>query len=128
MKNNEVPKTLKNLFLIHFFVDYLIAIPLFIAPKVFFNLLNIGTFDPLTARIVAAALFGIGGISIYAHKKNKEIYKILLDLKIIWGGTSTFGILITLLQGYNPIGWIIFFIFLAFTLIWVYYRIKLNKK
>ena len=124
----EVPNSLKTWFIIHFIVDYIVAIPLFIAPIWLFNVLGITNVDPLTARLVAAALLGVGGVSLYAHKKSKEVYDTLLTLKVIWGGSATIGILLTMiLNNYNPLGWIMFTIFLLFSTVWIYYKFNFQK-
>ena len=54
----DVPTILRVFFMIHFFVDIVFAIPLFFIPIRFLEFAGWTTVDPVTARLVAAALFG----------------------------------------------------------------------
>lgn len=118
-----MPKHLKTFFIIHFIADFIFAIPLFFAPEWTLELLGFTTIDVFSARIIAAALFGIGGVSLIAHKRDKESYKSLLDLKIIWSISAITGMLLSLEQAPQT-AWMLIGIFMAFSLIWIYYRIK----
>ncbi|GAG91612.1 unnamed protein product, partial [marine sediment metagenome] len=60
MRTMEVPTALKKWFIVHFITDMVFAIPLMIIPELFLNLMGWITVDPVSSRIVAAALFGIG--------------------------------------------------------------------
>ena len=68
----KIPASLRVWFLIHFIVDILFAVPLIIAPYWFLKFLGLDIVDPLTARLVGAALIGIGTTSLITHKKGKE--------------------------------------------------------
>ena len=125
MARKGVPQSLRTWFLIHFAVDYIAGIPLFIAPEWFLGLFGFGLVEPLTARIVAAAFFAIGGTSLLMHKKGKEVFQTMLNLKIIWSAFAMVAILITILQGAPASLWLFLGIFLVFFLVWFYYRSKL---
>ncbi len=56
----------------HFYVDYEFAIPFFFVPETTADILGYDPLDPLAARIVAAALFGIGYSSLLASKFDLE--------------------------------------------------------
>jgi hypothetical protein len=55
-----ISKGLRTWFVIHFAIDILFAIPLLVAPVSFLTFLGWTAVDPYTARIVGAALMGIG--------------------------------------------------------------------
>ncbi|HIJ11950.1 TPA: hypothetical protein HA278_07875 [Candidatus Woesearchaeota archaeon] len=118
----EVPQSLRSMFLIHFIIDMVFAIPLFIAPTWFLGLVGFTIIDPVTARLVAAALFGIGGASYFTYRKGKESYNILLTLKILWSGTAIVGLVLSIIQGAPSITWLFVALFAVFLGIWVWYK------
>lgn len=122
----KIPQSLRYWFKLHFFVDMLFALPLMIAPIWTLHLLGFQNIDPITTRLVAAALFGIGGVSLLANKAGDETYKTLLNLKIIWSLTAILGMLISLEQAPKTI-WLLIATFAVFSSAWIYYRKELNK-
>ena len=124
-----VPKSLRTWFLIHFVADYLFAIPLLIAPVWMLSLFGWQTIDPFTARLVGAALIGIGGASLTERNASVEAFRSMLNLKLLWASAAILGMTITMLGGGYPlIGWGIVAIFVAFFFIWLYYRNLLKEK
>jgi len=122
--------TLKILFFIHFVIDVLIAIPLFIIPEVFLKALGWQVIDPVAARLVAAALFGIGIESLFIKNSGPESFGGMLNLKIIWSGAAMVGIGISIFQDApkNHIFlWMVLLIFFIFNLIWIYWKMRLNS-
>ncbi|MBS3167522.1 hypothetical protein J4216_00150 [Candidatus Woesearchaeota archaeon] len=127
MNSREVPKSLKNWFLAHFIADLIFAIPLFLFPEFTLGLFKITSLDPATTRLVAAALIGIGGASLFSYNKNKESYNILLTLKILWSITAILGLIVSIILGESPSSlWIVVLIFSIFSITWIYYKIKLK--
>ena len=120
------PKFLPTWFVIHFFVDYLFGIPLLIAPVWILTIFGWQYVDPATSRLVGAALLGIGGESLLARNANIETYKGILNLKIIWSLAAIYGITASIIQGAPPMGYIFLVIFVVFSTIWIYYRVKLS--
>jgi hypothetical protein len=117
-------------FIIHFIADVIFAIPIFLFPEFFLGLAGWQSIDPVAARGVAAALFGIGIESWLGRNAGVETYKNMLNLKIIWSFSATIGLLVSVLQnthGRPLILWIILFIFALFHILWVYWRIRLQK-
>ena len=131
MTDQPVPAALRTWFVIHFILDVLFAIPLMLAPIFTLQLLGLQVVDPFTARLVAAALFGIG-IELYLGRNaGQEAYTGMLNLKIIWSAAAVIGLLLSLLQfgpGRPRVGWGILLVFLCFNLLWVYWRWRLAKK
>lgn len=121
-------KSLNFWFTLHFIVDYLIAIPLFIFPEYFLSLFGWGTIDPLMSRIVASALFGIGGISLLTRNSSKETLNNLLSLKIIWSLFAIVGFIISIISGGYPKSiWLFLSIFVFFSGMWIYHKASLNS-
>ncbi|MBT4917409.1 hypothetical protein HN709_04235 [Candidatus Peregrinibacteria bacterium] len=126
----KVPKALKVWFVIHFVLDVLFAIPLMIAPKASLALMGWNTFDPLTTRLVAAALLGIGIESFLGRNSGKESYIGMLNLKIIWSAAAIVAIVKTICcpNIEAPIGLVaILGGFILFNFNWIYWRLQLNK-
>jgi len=122
----QVLSSLRTWFLIHFIVDYLFAIPLFIAPSWFLSLFGFTVIDPVTARLVAAALFAVGGISLLNRNESANTYKALLKLKIIWSVSAIAGLLVSLWQGAPVLLWLVVVVFAIFCGIWSYYFLRLR--
>jgi hypothetical protein len=123
--NTEIPSALKRWFIVHFIADTLLAVPLFIAPVLLLELLNWQSIDPLMARMVAAALFGIGIESLLCIKLEKDAFIAMLNLKIIWSFAAITGFIIGLTQGlfgYTAVGIVLLLIFTAFNILWIYWR------
>lgn len=123
-----VPNGLRNWFVIHFIIDIIFAIPLLIAPAAFLTFLGWTAVDPYTARLVGAALAGIGIESYLGRNAGVEAFQGMLNLKIIWSAAAIIGILLTMASGYRPWGvWPILVAFVVFNIIWVYYRLRLRQ-
>ncbi|GAB4423845.1 MAG: hypothetical protein Kow002_13430 [Anaerolineales bacterium] len=127
MKNTtSVPNSLRTWFVIHFTADMLFGIPLLFFPRVLLPLLGWTTYDPMTSRLVGAALMGIGIESLLARNASAATYRAMLNLKVIWASSALFAIGAALLEGAPPMGWVFLGIFFVFWCVWVYYRLKLK--
>jgi hypothetical protein len=120
-----MPKFLKSWFILHFVVDYIFGIPLLVAPVWFLTMFEFTSTDPLTGRLVGAALLGIGGESLLMRNAGLNTYKEMLNLKIIWSLSAILGIGISIVQGAPPITYIILGIFSLFSTTWIFYRLKI---
>lgn len=130
MKQIDVPLPLKTWFIIHFVVDVLFAIPLFLIPVAFLSFLGWQSVDPFATRVVAAALFGIGIESFLGRNASAQTFKNMLNLKIIWSGATIAGIGLSIFQNANPASfgqWFLFLVFVCFHLLWIFWRIRINR-
>lgn len=119
--NSPIPESLRSWFLIHFIVDYIVATPLFLWPVQTLAILGLEGADPFMPRLVAAALFAIGGISFLVRNASRDVYRHLLTLKIIWSVTAIIGILFSYIQTGNFTLLIVAFVFGMFSIVWMYY-------
>lgn len=127
MSDESVPQGLRRWFVVHFAADMLFAVPLLVVPQQFLGLFGWQSVDPVTARLVAAALFGIGIQSLLGRNERREAFLGMLNLKIIWSMTAVLGFVVDLVQG-APFGvWIFLGIFTAFSGLWWYYRLALSR-
>ena len=128
MVNNPIiPQGLKTWFVIHFVVDMLFGIPLLFFPHWALGLFGWEHIDPVTSRLVGAALLGIGGESLLGRNSQRETFQALLNLKIIWAAGAILGIGLGIKDGASPIVWGVLGIFVIFLVIWIYYRIQLKE-
>ncbi len=116
-----VPSSLRRWFLLHFVVDMTFGIPLIFIPVWVMELFEFGSVDTLTVRLVGAALIGIGGASLWANAEKIEVYRSLLQLKILWSGSALVAIALYLFSGGNNWAYLFFAIFFLFSVIWNYY-------
>lgn len=129
-KKSKIPKLLTVFFIIHFAADILFAIPLIFFPEIFLGFLGWQKVDPIASRLVAAALFGIGIESLIGSRATLDSFNSMLNLKIIWSSAALLGFLISFIQmrENSPSALLLFtLIFLAFNLLWIYWKIKLSK-
>jgi hypothetical protein len=119
---------LRRWFVVHFVVDMLFGIPLLLVPHWILSLFGWQTIDPFTARLVGAALMGIGIESYLGRNAGVEAYRGMLNLKVIWSLTATLSTAYTLLRGDAPVmGWLVVAIFAAFHTLWLYYRVRIGE-
>ncbi len=112
-------------FVVHFVVDMLFAVPLFIAPVWLLGVFGWHVVDPLTSRLVAAALFGIGVESFLGRNAGHETFRGMLNLKLVWSAFAVAGIGISMAGGGPVMGWVVMGIFAAFFCLWAYYRLQM---
>lgn len=127
---NEVPQALRKWFLVHFLIDFIFAVPLMIIPGSFLNSLGWQVVDPVAARLVAAALFGIGIESLLSYKAPLETFKGMLNLKIIWSLGAITGLTLSLLQGDQGRAvalWLLLMVFVFFNFLWIYWKVKISR-
>ncbi|MDX9802034.1 MAG: hypothetical protein RBT69_11940 [Spirochaetia bacterium] len=130
MEEIRLKKGLKYWFIIHFFADILVAVPLLLVPQELLTFLGWKTVDPVAARLVAAALFAIGIESWLARNSSLESFLSMLDLKIIWSGAAILGFVINLIQNIHSRPqalWAFLAIFTGFNIVWIYWRVQLKK-
>ena len=121
-----VSRSLRLWFIIHFVADMAFGVPLLVAPGFTMALFGWQVVDPFTARLVGAALLGIGGVSLLVRDAGPETFRAMLDLKLIWSASAVIGMLITLWQGdAPPAGWLFVGIFVLFFAVWAYHRAQL---
>ena len=121
-----VPDRLRFWFIVHFAIDFLFAVPLLLAPEFTLNLFGWTTVDPLASRLVGAALMGIGGESLLGRNASVEVFRAMLDLKIIWSLSAIFGIGASMAAGGPWMGWVLLGILGLFCALWIHYRRQLR--
>lgn len=126
--NNTIPTGLRHWFVAHFIIDILFAAPLILFPSWLLQVLGFETTNLLLARLVGAALVGIGGVSFIMHKKDISEYRAMLQLKLLWSGTAIIAIILSLNDTGTSTKWVLLTIFIVFFLVWGYHFKQLSKK
>jgi hypothetical protein len=114
-------KSLKVWFQIHFVIDMLFAIPLIVFPATFLGWFGFSG-EVMFARIVGAALIGIGGASHFTQRE--DAFSILLTLKLLWSGFAIIAIIWSILEGVSKWAWLFLAVFVLFFFVWLYYKLK----
>ncbi len=127
MSSPEFPSSLRKWFVVHFWADILFAVPLLLFPIETLSFFGWTSIDPLTTRLVGAALVGIGVESLLGRNASLQSYQTMLRLKILWSLSANFGIALTIIQGAPRAAWLFQGIFLAFSGLWIYYKVRLNQ-
>jgi hypothetical protein len=123
----EVPITLRRWFVAHFVVDFLFGLPLLLAPALLLRPLGWTTVDPASSRLVGAALLAIGWQSYFCRDAGVEVFKTMLNLKLVWSFTAIIGLLIAIGEGAPPAVWGFLSLFIAFFGVWTHYRIRFKQ-
>ncbi|MEE8340621.1 MAG: hypothetical protein V3R52_00840 [Candidatus Neomarinimicrobiota bacterium] len=123
----SIPKSLQRWFIVHFVVDIIFAIPLIFFPLWILGLFGLPASESVMARLVGAALIGIGGASFFSYKRTKESYDILLTLKLLWSSSAVLALVLAVVSGAPNIIWLIILIFVIFFFLWLYYKNRLKK-
>jgi hypothetical protein len=121
-----VPPSLRRWFVVHFVVDVVVAIPLLAAPATFLRGLGWTAVDPIAARMVGAALAGIGIESFLCRKDSVDVFRAMLRLKCIWSGVAVAGLSLSIAQGAPPAAWAVLAVFVGFAIVWNHYRLRLR--
>ena len=124
---DTVPNGLRTWFVLHFVADMLVGIPLLFFPRLLLPLLGWTTYDPLTSRLVGAALMGIGLESLLGRNASADTFRAMLNLKIIWASSALIAIGLSIVEGVASTAWLFLAIFFVFWCVWVYYRMMLRE-
>jgi divalent metal cation (Fe/Co/Zn/Cd) transporter len=127
----KLQKQLKFWFTVHFIVDVIFALALFIAPSAFLKSIGWIEVDPIASRLVAAALFGIGIESFLGRKSSLDSFKTMLTLKVIWSFTAVTGIGLSLIENAQqrpPAAFGLMLVFVVFHILWAYFLVKVRQE
>lgn len=124
---SAVPASLRTWFVVHCLVDLLFAAPLLVAPVTTLRLFGWTTIDPLSTRLVAAALIGIGVESYLGRRGGLEQFRGMLRLKVLWSVAANVGIALSIAQGAPPMAWLFQAIFVGFSTLWITYSLRLSR-
>ena len=117
-----VPKSLRTWFVLHFAIDLVFGVPLLFVPTTMLTWLGITCGETITARLVGAALMGIGIESFLGRNASREVFDAMLNLKLIWSGSAILGLILSLLAGSAPVTWLFLSVFVIFFIVWARFK------
>jgi hypothetical protein len=124
----DVPRSLRAWFVVHFVADIAFAVPLLLMPEAFGAALGYDGVDPLTARLVGAALVGIGVESLLGRNATRASFVTMLRLKVLWSSTATIGTAATVATtGGSLVAWFVLGTFAVFCAVWTCYFLLLRR-
>jgi hypothetical protein len=123
----DVPLSLRRWFIAHSVVDLIVGLPLLLAPALVLHPLGWGTIDQVAVRLVGAALLAIGLQSFLGRSAGVEVYKAMLNVKLVWSGSAIVGLVAAIGAGAPQAAWAFLSAFLAFFGVWTHYRIRFKQ-
>ena len=117
-----VPKSLRTWFVLHFAIDLVFGVPLLFVPTTMLTWLGITCGETITARLVGAALMGIGIESFLGRNASREVFDAMLNLKLIWSGSAILGLILSLFAGSAPVTWLFLSVFVIFFIVWARFK------
>jgi len=123
----EVPASLRLWFAVHAVVDLGAGLPLLIAPEVVLPRLGWTVVDPVAARLVGAALVGIGVSSWRTRMAGAAVMRALVGLKVVWSAGAILALVISIARGAPELTFLFLSIFLAFCGVWSHHAIRFRQ-
>jgi hypothetical protein len=123
----EVPRTLRTWFLVDAAVDVLGAAALLVAPELVLGRLGWTCVDPVAARIVGAAMLAIGGQSFLGRDAGVEVYRAMLQLKMLWSFAAAGALFVGIGAGAPPAAWAFLSMFIIFAGVWLHHAIRFRQ-
>jgi hypothetical protein len=123
----EVPRTLRAWFVADALVDLAAGLPLLGAPELVLRGLGWTCVDPVSARLVGAALLAIGGQSFLGRDAGVDVYRAMLRLKLVWSLAAAVSLFIGIGAGAPPAAWALLSIFIVFAGVWLHHAIRFRQ-
>ena len=123
----DVPRTLRTWFIAHAAAGVIAALPLLVVPELALRRLGWTTVDPVSARLVGAALLAIGGASLFARDAGVDVYRALLRLNLLWSFTAACALFVGIGAGAPPAAWAFLSIFIVLTGVWLHHAIRFRQ-
>jgi hypothetical protein len=123
----ELPRPLRTAFLANAAVHVLAALPLLAAPTSTLQRLGWTAVDPVSARLVGAALLAIGGAAFFARDAGAEVTRALLRLNLLWSSAAAFALFAGIAAGAPPAAWAFLSIFIVMTGVWLHHTIRFRQ-
>ena len=103
------------------------GLPLLLFPEAILPRLGWTVVDPLTTRLLGAALIAVG-ITLWRLRGAGALeYRLLLGLQVLWSGAAVLGAGIAIGRGAPPAAFLILAVYLAFFGVWSHHAIRLRQ-
>ena len=122
-----MPATLRLWFVAHAVVDVACALPLLFASEELLPRLGWTAVDPVSPRLVAAALLAIGVQSWRTRNADAGVYREMLALKLVWSVSAIVALALAITRGAPSAAFAFLSIFLVFCGVWSHHAIRFRQ-
>jgi hypothetical protein len=112
---------------VHAVVDIVCAAPLLFASEEVLPRLGWTVVDPVSPRLVAAALLAIGVQSWRTRNADAGVYRDMLALKLVWSISAIVGLALAITRGAPSAAFAFLSIFLVFCGVWSHHAIRFRQ-
>jgi hypothetical protein len=123
----DVPPSLRSWFIVDAVVDFLAAAPLLVAPELMLRRLGWTCVDPISARLVGAAMLANAVATFASRAAGVETYRALLRGKLIWCVAGAASMLIAVGSGAPSAAWLFLSMFVAFAGVWLHHAVRFRQ-
>ncbi len=123
----DVPPSLRSWFIVDAVVDALAAAPLLAAPELVLGRLGWACVDPISARLVGAAMLANAAATFAGRAAGVETYRALLRGKLIWCVAGAASMLVAVGAGAPSAAWLFLSMFVAFAGVWLHHTIRFRQ-
>ncbi len=123
----DVPPSLRSWFIVDAVVDFLAAAPLLAAPELVLRRLGWTCVDPISARLVGAAMLANAAATFASRAAGVETYRALLRGKLIWCVAGAASMFIAVGAGAPSAAWLFLSMFVAFAGVWLHHAIRFRQ-
>jgi hypothetical protein len=76
---------------------------------------------------VGAALLAIGTQSLLGRNEGPDVFRVMLNLKLIWSFAAIVGLIVSIGDGAPALAWAPLSAFIAFFGVWFHYRVRMKQ-
>jgi hypothetical protein len=123
----DVPPSLRMWFVVDAIVDFLAAAPLLAAPELVLRRLGWTCVDPISARLVGAAMLANAAATFAGRAAGVETYRALLRAKLVWCVAGAASMFVAVGSGAPSAAWVFLSMFVAFAGVWLHHTIRFRQ-
>ncbi|HTA20498.1 MAG TPA: hypothetical protein VK989_14500 [Polyangia bacterium] len=123
----DVPPSLRMWFVVDAAVDFLAAAPLLAAPELVLRRLGWTCVDPISARLVGAAMLANAAATFAGRNAGAETYRALLRGKLVWCVAGAAAMFVAVGSGAPSAAWVFLSTFVAFAGVWLHHAIRFRQ-
>lgn len=123
----DVPRTLRTWLLVHAAVAVAVGLPLLAAPELALGRIGWTCVDPVSARLLGAALLAIGAQSFFVRDAGVELTRAVLRLNLVWSLASSVGLFVGIGANAPNAAWIALSTQIAFAGVWLHHAIRFRQ-
>ncbi|HVX97911.1 MAG TPA: hypothetical protein VHK47_23555 [Polyangia bacterium] len=123
----DVPRTLRTWLLVHAAVATAAGLPLLAAPELALGRIGWTCVDPVSARLLGAALLALGAQSFFVRDAGVPLTRAVLRLNLVWSLASAVGLFVGIGASAPNAAWIALSTQIAFAGVWLHHAIRFRQ-